>query len=100
MQKDAVRCTAMPSLSVACRRKGGLVDEAAAARVLAVLAALWGKLPPPAAEDGATAAVQPHQPSEQPTQQQVSQRSPLRGLNNGNIHSNHSHQWCCSHALI
>jgi hypothetical protein len=43
------------------RRKGGAVDEAAAARVLAVLAALWRKLPAPATDGATDVGAQPQQ---------------------------------------
>jgi hypothetical protein len=57
-----------------CRRKGGSVDEAAAARVLAVLAALWRNLPAPAADGVTDAATQPQQPLEQQPDQQLTQQ--------------------------
>ena len=59
--------------TIQCRRKGGAVDEAAAARVLAVLAALWRKLPAPTAGGMTDAAAQPQQPPEQPAQQLTQQ---------------------------
>lgn len=49
------------------------MDEAAAARVLAVLTALWRKLPGPVAEGATDAGAQPQQPLEQPTQQLTQQ---------------------------